>query len=42
MRLLANETLQLPGADAKELVVAAALAGTVSQPHLPSYETARS
>ena len=30
-----NETLQLPGAEAKEVVVAAALAGAVSKPHLP-------
>jgi hypothetical protein len=30
-----NETLQLPGADSTEVVVAAALAGTVSWQHLP-------
>jgi hypothetical protein len=30
-----NETLQLPGAGHEEVVVGAALAGTVSQQHLP-------
>jgi hypothetical protein len=30
-----NETLQLSGADLKEVVVATALAGSVGQPHLP-------
>ena len=37
-----NETLQLPGADFKEVVVAAALAGLVGQQHLPSMQAARS
>jgi hypothetical protein len=37
-----NETLQLSGADNKEVVVAAALAGTVGEHHLPDQETARS
>jgi hypothetical protein len=39
---LANETLQLTGAEKKEVVVAAALAGTVGQSHLPNMQAARS
>ena len=40
--MASNVSLQLTGAEMKEVVVAARLAGTLSQLHLPSMQAARS